>query len=207
MGAAVMAGEAAATDLAATDLAATDLAGEVEDTLLSVAVTDSVVATRLAVSPAVALVGDSAVRGNLDFLVAEITGALVTMISVDAIATFAILMGTSSISASMGLDTRTRIITHTPTPTPISIGALFATRKRIKGSQMNRITLLDGVRFISAHIGAQVYFDSQHRLIKTTLDKGIKAELMQERQADGSYKDQYLIIEDSIVEETGRRAA
>jgi hypothetical protein len=69
---------------------------------------------------------------------------------------------------------------------------------------MGRITLLDGARFISAHIGAEVYFDSRHRLIKTTLDKGIKAELMQERQADGSYKDQYLIIEDSIVEATGR---
>jgi len=69
---------------------------------------------------------------------------------------------------------------------------------------MNRITLLVGMRFTSAHIGAQVYFDSRHRLIKTTLDKGIKGELMQERQADGSYKDQYLIIEDSLVEATGR---
>jgi hypothetical protein len=70
--------------------------------------------------------------------------------------------------------------------------------------QMNRITLLDGVRFISDHIGAQVYFDSRNRLIKTTLDKGIKGELMQERQADGSYKDLYLIIEDSIVEAAGK---
>jgi hypothetical protein len=59
-----------------------------------------------------------------------------------------------------------------------------------RGKQMNRITLLDGARFISAHIGAHVYFDSRHRLIETTLDKGIKGELMQERQADGSYQDQ-----------------
>ena len=128
MGAAVMVGEAAVTDSAA-EAAVTDLAGEVEDTLLSVVVvTDSGVVTHLADSPAVALVRDSAGRGDfllVDFLVAEITAALVTMVSVDAIATFgtvafAILMGTSSISASMGSDIRTitsttiRITTHTP---------------------------------------------------------------------------------------------
>jgi hypothetical protein len=60
---------------------------------------------------------DSAGRGDL-FLVGEITVALVTVVSVDAIATFvvvvsAILMGTSSISASMGSDIR--IITSTTT--------------------------------------------------------------------------------------------
>ena len=87
----------------------TDLAGEAEDTVLSVVVvTDSVVITHLA-----------------DSLVAEITATLVTVVSVDAIATFAvvvfvILMETSSISASMGSDIRiitsttTRITTHTP---------------------------------------------------------------------------------------------
>ena len=94
-------------------------AGEAEDTLLSVAVV-----THLADSPAAALVRDSAGRGDF-LLVAEITAALVTVASVDAIATFAvvvfaILMGTSSISASMGSDLRiitsttTRITTHTP---------------------------------------------------------------------------------------------
>ena len=100
--------------------AVTDLEGEVEDTLLSVVVvTDSVVVTHLADSPAVL---DSAGRGDfplVDFLVAEITAALVTVVSVDAIATFgtvafAILMGTLSISASMGSDIR--IITRTTTP-------------------------------------------------------------------------------------------
>ena len=109
VGAAVMVGQAAVTDLE----------GEVEDTLLSVVVvTDSVVVTHLADSPAVL---DSAGRGDfplVDFLVAEITAALVTVVSVDAIATFgtvafAILMGTLSISASMGSDIR--IITRTTT--------------------------------------------------------------------------------------------
>ena len=93
------------------EAAVTDLAGEAEDTLLSV-----VVVTDSADSPG----------GREDFLlVAEITAALVTVVSVDAIATFAvvvfaILMGTSSISASTGSDIRTitstttRITTHTP---------------------------------------------------------------------------------------------
>src|SRR5271166_5003029 len=110
VGEAVMVGEAAVTDLQ----------GEVEETLLSVvAVTDSVVLTHLADSPAVR---DSTARGDfllVDFLVAEITAALVTVVSVDAIATFAIvafaiLVGTLSISASMGSDIR--IITRTTTP-------------------------------------------------------------------------------------------
>jgi hypothetical protein len=97
----------------------TDLAGEAEDALLSV-----VVITDSADSPAAALVRDSAGRGDF-LLVAEITAALVTVASVDGFATFAvvvfaILMGTSSISASMGSDIRvitsttTRIITHIP---------------------------------------------------------------------------------------------
>src|ERR1700692_2698328 len=110
-----MVGEAAVTDSAAK-VAVTDLAGEVEYTLLSV-----VVVTHLADSPAVALVRDSAGPGDfllVDFLVAEITAALVTVVSVDAIATFgtvafAILTGTLSISASMGSDIR--ITTRTTT--------------------------------------------------------------------------------------------
>ena len=97
------------------EAAVTDLAGEAEDTLLSVVVvTDSAVVTHLADSPAAALVRDSA--GPEDFLlVAEITATLVTVASVDAI-----LMGTSSISASMGSDIQIitsitiRITTHTP---------------------------------------------------------------------------------------------
>ncbi len=119
MGAAVMVEEAAVTDLA----------GEVEDTLLSV-----VVVTHLADSPAVALVRDSAGRGDfllVDFLVAEITAALVTVVSVDAIATFAIvafaiLMGAFSISAAPALDIQITIqitptITHIRTTTTMGI--------------------------------------------------------------------------------------
>ena len=101
------------------EAAVADLAGKAEDTLLSVAVV-----THLADSPAVL---DSAGRGDfllVDFLVAEITAALVTVVSVDAIVTFgtvafAILMGTLSISASMGSDIR--IITRTITPMTMDI--------------------------------------------------------------------------------------
>jgi hypothetical protein len=53
------------------------MAGEAEDTLLSVVVTDSVVLTRLADSPGAASVQDSGGRGNfLAFLVAGIAAAL-----------------------------------------------------------------------------------------------------------------------------------
>jgi hypothetical protein len=99
---------------------------EVEDTLLSVVVvTDSVVVTHLADSPAVALVRDSAGRGDfllVDFLVAEITAALVTVVSVDGIATFAILMRAFSISAAPALDIQmTPTITHIRTTTTMGI--------------------------------------------------------------------------------------
>ena len=91
-----------------------DFAGEAEDTLLSVVVTDSVVLTRLADSPGGASVQESGGRGNfLAFLVAGIAAALVTAVSVDAVATFAILTGILSVSASMASDTR--IITRTTT--------------------------------------------------------------------------------------------
>ena len=97
------------------EAAVTDLAGEAEDTLLSVVVvTDSVVLTRLADSPGGASVQESGGRGNfLAFLVAGIAAALVTAVSVDAVATFAILTGILSVSASMASDTR--IITRTTT--------------------------------------------------------------------------------------------
>ena len=88
-----------------------DLAGEAEDTPLSmVEVMDWAGVTHWADSPAAALVRDSAGGGDF-LLVAEITAVLVTVVSVDAIATFAvvvfaILMGTSSVLASMGSDIR-----------------------------------------------------------------------------------------------------
>jgi hypothetical protein len=121
--AAVMVVEAAVTD-SAEEAAVTDLAGEVEDALLSV-----VVVTHLADSPTVALVRDSAGRGDfllVDFLVAEITAALATVVSVDAIATFAILMGAFSISAAPALDIQITIqitptITHIRTTTTMGI--------------------------------------------------------------------------------------
>jgi hypothetical protein len=113
------------------EAAVTDLAGEVEDTLLSVEVgTASVVVIHLADSPAVALVRDSAGRGDflpLDSLVGEITTASVTGVSVDAIAIFtivgfAILMGTFSLSASLTLDIQIiPTITHIRTTTTICI--------------------------------------------------------------------------------------
>jgi hypothetical protein len=87
---AVMVGEAAVTDLVG-EAVVTDSAGEVEDTLLSV-----VVVTHLADSPAVALVRDSAGRGDfllVDFLVAEITAALVTVVSVTIVSFFNSLPG------------------------------------------------------------------------------------------------------------------
>src|ERR1700676_5560579 len=78
-------GEAAVTDLAGGGedpllvvVVVTDLAEEVGDMLLSVVV------AHLADSPAVALVRDSAGRGDfllVDFLLAEITAALVTIVS------------------------------------------------------------------------------------------------------------------------------
>ena len=78
------------------------------------AVTDSVVLTRLADSPGAASVQESGGRGNfLAFLVAGIAAALLTAVSVDAVATFAILTGILSVSASMASDTR--IITRTTT--------------------------------------------------------------------------------------------
>ena len=118
VGEAVMVGEPAVTDLQK----------EVEGTFLSVVVvTDSLVLTHLADSPAV---WDSAGRGDfllVDFLVAEITAALVTVVSVDAIATFAIvafaiLMGAFSISAAPALDIQiTPTITHIRTTTTMGI--------------------------------------------------------------------------------------
>ena len=86
------------------------------------------VVTHLADSLAAALVRDSGERGDfllVAFPVGEIKVVLATVVSVDASATFAvvafaILMGTSPISASMGSDiqiitsTTTRITTHTP---------------------------------------------------------------------------------------------
>jgi hypothetical protein len=132
-----MEGEAAVTDSVAVDsVAAMALAGEVAGTPLwevaVVALSDSP-----DVSTAVALVRDSAGRGDflpLDFLVGEITTASVTGVSMDATTTFAIvgfaiLIGAFSISAA-ALDIQiiptiihiiTHIITHIRTTTTMGI--------------------------------------------------------------------------------------
>jgi hypothetical protein len=86
-----------------------------------------VVVTDLADSPVAALVRDSAGRGDF-LLVAVIMTVLVTVVSEDAIATFAvvvfaILMGTSPILVSMGSDIQiiTSITTHTLLVTTVHI--------------------------------------------------------------------------------------
>jgi hypothetical protein len=128
--------------------AVTDLEGEVEveETLLSVVVvTDSVVLTHLADSPAVR---HSVGRGDfllVDFLAAEITATLVTVVSVDAIAAFAIvafaiLVGTLSISASMGSDIR--IITRTTIPITMHTPTMLIKASIISGTieRLNQVT-------------------------------------------------------------------
>jgi hypothetical protein len=70
--------------------------GEAVTALPGEVLTDSVVLTRLADSPAVALVRDSAGCGDfllVDFLVAEITAALVTVVSVTIVSFFNSLPG------------------------------------------------------------------------------------------------------------------
>jgi hypothetical protein len=92
------------------EAAVTDLWGEVEDTLLQVVV------THLADSLAEAFVRDSAGRGDLllvDFLGAEIKAAL-AVVSVDAIATFAIIAVSSSVLTSVASDS---LFGGTPTTT------------------------------------------------------------------------------------------
>jgi hypothetical protein len=92
------------------EAAVTDLGGEVEDTLLPVVV------THLADSLAEAFVRDSAGRGDLllvDFLGAEMKAAL-AVVSVDAIATFAIIAVSSSVLTSVASDS---LFGGTPTTT------------------------------------------------------------------------------------------
>jgi len=56
----------------------------------------------------------------------------------------------------------------------------------------NRIEMMKGGRFISHHDGAKVYYDSRHKVIKARVEGGGFFELLRERQADGSYRDQML---------------
>ena len=51
----------------------------------------------------------------------------------------------------------------------------------------NRIEMLSGGRFVSHHDHAMVYFDSRHRVIKTELEGGMLAELVEELQPEGIF--------------------
>ena len=66
---------------------------------------------------------------------------------------------------------------------------------------MNTIRLLNNGRFLSKHSGATVYFDSKHRIIKSQLEGGIEATLIQERQADDSYQYQLITIANEVIRE------
>jgi len=63
------------------------------------------------------------------------------------------------------------------------------------------IKQLSGGRSISTHIGATVYHDSRHRLIKTKLEGGVIGELMQELRSNGfGFRDQYILVGKEIIE-------
>ncbi len=63
----------------------------------------------------------------------------------------------------------------------------------------HKITMLEGGRFISQHLGAIIYFDARHRVIKTRLTGGVWAELVQERLGDDSYRNQFISIGGQIL--------
>jgi hypothetical protein len=54
--------------------------------------------------------------------------------------------------------------------------------------------MLCGGRFLSHHIGAEVYYDSRRRVVKTLFTGGGHGELIRERQPDWSYRNQILLI-------------
>jgi hypothetical protein len=63
------------------------------------------------------------------------------------------------------------------------------------------IKQLSGGRFISAHIGATLYHDSRHRLIKTKLEGGVIGELMQEIGSNGlEFRNQFVLVGKEIIE-------
>jgi hypothetical protein len=59
---------------------------------------------------------------------------------------------------------------------------------------MNRIEILSGGRFISHHLGAEVYHDSRHQVIKVNYSSGGFGELIKELEPDGSWRRQMLAI-------------
>jgi len=57
-----------------------------------------------------------------------------------------------------------------------------------------KIMMLDRGRMLSKHAGGLVYYDSRHRVCQTRLCGGFIGELVQELQADGTFRDQILTI-------------
>jgi hypothetical protein len=58
----------------------------------------------------------------------------------------------------------------------------------------NTIEMLSGRRFLAHHIGAEVYYDTGHQVIKTSFTGGGYGELIKELQPDGRYRNQILFI-------------
>ena len=58
----------------------------------------------------------------------------------------------------------------------------------------NKVQMLSSRRFLSHHIGAEVYYDSRHQVIKTWFTGGGHGELIKKLQADGSYRKEILLI-------------
>jgi hypothetical protein len=59
----------------------------------------------------------------------------------------------------------------------------------------HKIKMLSGRRFLSHQIGAEVYYDSRRQVIKTPFTGGGgHGEVIRERQPDGSYRNQIMLI-------------
>ena len=59
----------------------------------------------------------------------------------------------------------------------------------------NKIELLGFGRFISHHLGGEVYYDSRHKVLKTTCRDGTVLELVKETSDGGeTYRDQMIVV-------------
>jgi hypothetical protein len=57
-----------------------------------------------------------------------------------------------------------------------------------------RIEVLPGGRFISQHLGVEVYHDSRHQVTKVNHSSGGFGEMIKQLQPDGSWRKQMLAI-------------
>jgi hypothetical protein len=55
-----------------------------------------------------------------------------------------------------------------------------------------KIVLKDRGRFFSYHAGSTVYHDSRHKVFQVPMEGGYVFDLVQERQSDGSFRNQLL---------------